>query len=301
MSAGSILRWSVIGVGVAGRARARAIAADPRAELTCVWRGKHASEAGVRRADDLADAIASSDVVAICSPSGVHADQARQVLHGGRHCLVEFPLASTAAEAASLFALAREKGLVLHVEHIELLESAGRTLGSHVRPEIVESASISFRGVGPEGASAPELALANVARLHRLCAVAGPIASVVGVDHEPGRLTADLRTAHGARASCVFEQAPYFQRRTLLEVRTAAGAAWKQSNDLLTRDGVPQTLLGYGELFPKDQRRASARILDGTAPYVTEERVLHVLDLVELLGARSTGSLPHRSDAGRTD
>ncbi|MCB9685661.1 MAG: Gfo/Idh/MocA family oxidoreductase [Alphaproteobacteria bacterium] len=301
MSAGSILRWSVIGVGVAGRARARAIAADPRAQLACVWRGKHAPETGARMATDLADAIASADVVAICSPTGVHADQARQVLRAGRHCLVEFPLATTASEAASLFALARERGLVLHVEHIELLEAAGRTLGSHVRPEIVASASVSFRGVGPEGASAPDLALANVARLHRLCAVTGPIASVVAVDHEPGRLTAELLTAHGSRATCLFEQAPYFQRRTLLEVRTAAGAAWKQSNDLLTRDGVPQTLLGVGELFPKDQRRVSARILDGTAPYVAEERVLHVLDLVAMLGARTTGTLPHRSDAGGTD
>ncbi len=296
MSAHTTLRWSVVGVGVAGRARARAIVADPRAELVCCWRGRFAAELGVPIAADLDEAIERAEVVAICSPTAVHADQARRVLHAGRHALVEFPVATTASAAEELFALAARKGRILHVEHIELLDATCRTLASHVRPEVVEEATVSFRGVGPEGASAADLALGNVARLHRLTAVTGPVASVRSVEHDPGRLRAELELASGASASCVFERAPYFQRRTTLEVRTA-GARWTQRNDLLERDGAPQTLLGMGELFPKDQRKASARLLDAARPYVSEGRILHVLDLVERLGACRTGPLPHRSDA----
>lgn len=299
MSTDTRLRWSIVGVGLAGRARARAIGSDRRAELVCCWKGRFASELGVPIAADFDDAVARAEVVAICSPTAVHADQVRRVLHAGRHAVVEFPVATSAVAAEELFALATQRGLVLHVEHIELLDAPCRTLVSHVRPEVVEEAAVSFRGTGPEGASAADLALGNVARLHRLAAVAGPVGAVRSVEHDPGRLRAELDLASGARATCSFEQAPYFQRRTTLEVRTA-GARWTQRNDLLERDGAPQTLIGMGDLFPKDQRRASARLLDGSAPYVSEGRILHVLDLVERLSACRTGPLPHRSDAGGT-
>src|SRR5699024_350333 len=53
------------------------------------------------------------DVVAICSPSGVHAEQALAALGAGKHVVVEKPLALTAAEADRIVGLAAERGLTV--------------------------------------------------------------------------------------------------------------------------------------------------------------------------------------------
>ena len=110
-------------------------------------------------------------------------------------------------------------------------------------------------------------------------------------------LEADLTLASGAPAKCVFRQGPSLARRTRLELRTVAGL-WEQDNDILKRNGSNQTLLGPGSLFDRDQRVATARILEGAPPYVTEERVLHVLDVVERLGLRRTGAVPPMAEVG---
>jgi biliverdin reductase len=293
---GGPLRWAVIGVGTAGRARANAIRADGRCTLVAVHRGRHAAELGVPIVDSLLTAIAQADAVAIASPTALHPDQARTALEHGRHVVVEFPLAADAATAEALFDLARARGKVLHVEHIELLDAPSSTLAAHVRPELVESATVAFQGQGPTGATAPELALGNVARLHRLTACCGPVSAIRSVEHEPGRLSAELSLESGATAAVTFERGPYFSRKTTLRV-TAAGRTWLQTNDLLERDGAPVTLMGSSSLFATDHRRAMARILDGAGPYVSEERILHVLRLVERLGGGRTGPVPHRSVA----
>ncbi len=293
MSQKDQLDWAIVGVGIAGRARAKAIASDPRATLVSVWRGRFARDVGAPLAPDLDAAIRTADAVAICSPTTAHADQVRRVLEADRHCLVEFPVAPDPSTAADLFALARSRELLLHVEHIELLDAPCQTLRAHVRPEVVQQVHVSFERAGPEDASAADLALGNVARLHRVTAITGPLRSVDRVEIEGGRLTASLTTAAGASVTCRFQQGPYFSRRTVLEV-TTPGAVWEQVNDTLKRDGSPQTLLGAGSRFARDQRAASARVLDGAPPYVSEARILHVLDVVERLGRTELGVLPQR-------
>jgi biliverdin reductase len=291
------LRWSVVGVGTAGRARAEAIRADRAASaLVAVHWGRHAAEVGAPVVATLHEAIAAADAVAVCSPTALHPDHVRAALGRGKHVVVEFPLAPTAELAESLFALARSVNRVLHVEHIELLDPPCVTLASHVRPAVVEEASVEFQGPGPAGATAAELALGNVARLHRLTACCGPVAAVRSVEHEPGRLVAELVLGNGTTARATFERAPYFGRRTTLRVVTG-GRTWLQTNDLLERDRTPVTLIGSGSLFGQDHRKAVGRILRGGSHYVTEARILHVLDLVDRLGAGRTGLVPQRSDA----
>lgn len=63
--------------------------------------------------DDL-DALASSpevDAVYIASPNGLHADQALRMIRGGKHVLIEKPLASNEAEARRVFEAARSQGV----------------------------------------------------------------------------------------------------------------------------------------------------------------------------------------------
>ncbi len=290
------LRWTILGAGTAGRARARGIERDERGDLVSVWRGRFAGELGVPAATSLEAAIEAATAVAICSPSEAHAEQVRAVLEAGRHALVELPLALDAAEAAELFALARRRGRVLHVEHIELLDAPSQTLRALVRPTVIEKIEVKFERQGPGSADPASLALGNLARLHRVASVGGAFSHVHAVRASSGRLEASLTLATGAEITATFQQAPYFARRTVLRI-DAPGSCWEQINGNLTRDGNPQTLLGVGPLFNRDQAVASGRILDGAPAYVDEERILHVLDVATMLARGETGPVPHRSAA----
>ncbi len=284
------VRWTIVGVGTAGRARARAIAQDPGARLVGVWRGRFAAEVGAPVLPSLAAAIDAADAVAVCSPTAVHRAQVETVLRAGRHALVEFPIAQSVAAARALFDLADRMDRVLHVEHIELLEPAGRTLCGQVRPELIESIRVRFERPGPADGGPPALALANVARLHRLCAIAGPVTEVLSVQAQPGRLQARLRMSAGCEASLDLQQAPYLRRSTVIEVDMPTDR-WVQIDGTLQRNGKDQSLLGVRSLFGRDHAHAMRTITEGTEPYVSRDRVLHVLEVVERLSAEQVGGL----------
>src|SRR5699024_3765713 len=110
----------LIGLGTIGRSHVRALAAlSDRAELRAFSGGSAAvsSEAGWPDAVQVsADELCGRediDVVAICSPSGVHAAQALAALGAGKHVMVEKPLALTAADADRIVAVAAERGLAV--------------------------------------------------------------------------------------------------------------------------------------------------------------------------------------------
>ncbi len=63
--------------------------------------------------DDYADFLSRVNAVYIASPHETHYDYARQALRAGKHVLCEKPMVFTAAEAEELFALAREKHVIL--------------------------------------------------------------------------------------------------------------------------------------------------------------------------------------------
>jgi biliverdin reductase len=295
MGSDSRIRWALIGAGVAGRARARAIGKDPRSRLVAVWRGRFAHEIGALQVATLQEALAACDAVAVCSPDAAHPEQVEAALSADRHVVVEFPLAPSRQRASELLELARERQRVLHVEHIELLDPVCQTLCAHLRPEWVRHLACSFERSGPDGADRDHLARSNVARLHRVTAVGGPVSRIDRIEHAPGRLEVDLLLASGATAACVFQQAGYFTRRTALEVESVDGARWRQENGALYRDRTPQTLLGMGNLFRRDHLHAMQRIVDGEAPYLSDARLLHVLDVVDRLAAGTVGDLTHRA------
>ncbi|UCE87289.1 MAG: Gfo/Idh/MocA family oxidoreductase [Deltaproteobacteria bacterium] len=125
MSVESQLRVGVIGVGVMGRNHARVYAelghlvaiADPDAEAA-----KAVGERfGVPTFDDYRALLdgAAVDAVSIATATTHHHAIARACLEAGVHSLVEKPLCATAAEARDLIELARERGRVLAVGHIE--------------------------------------------------------------------------------------------------------------------------------------------------------------------------------------
>ena len=85
-------------------------------------RGKlAAAELGVERAFDSSEELAVSDevdVVHICTPNAQHRPLAELALRAGKHVVCEKPLATSAADAAALTALAAAQGVVAAVPFV---------------------------------------------------------------------------------------------------------------------------------------------------------------------------------------
>lgn len=293
MSEGAPLAWAVVGVGRAGRARAHAIAADPRCRLVAVHRGRHAPSFGVPELP-FEEAVARADAVAVCSPTEAHAPQVRAALAARRHVVVEFPLAEDVETAAGLFDLARDAGRVLHVEHIELLDPAWITLHAQIGRTPLRACELTTEDPGPADADPRELALGQVARLHQLVGVAGPVRAVTRVAHGPGRLEGELRIGDDVPVAFRFLRHPDRGRRYRLVCRSER-TTWRLADRALFRDEHPQTLLSDGPLFARDHARAMARILDDRPHYVEEARILHVLGVVDALSALRVGRIAPRT------
>ena len=91
---------------------------------------------------ELLDAGATAVVVA--SPTVTHADVAEELLEGGADVMVEKPITATLAEADRLVAVAREKGRVLQVGHIERFNPAVAA----VRPLVTDVKFIEAHRLG---------------------------------------------------------------------------------------------------------------------------------------------------------
>jgi predicted dehydrogenase len=77
------------------------------------------SAPGAKTSDDWRDVVNDPDVdlVDICLPDSLHFEVAKAALDAGKHVYCEKPLTETAAEAAQLVALSREKGVITRVGH----------------------------------------------------------------------------------------------------------------------------------------------------------------------------------------
>jgi biliverdin reductase len=217
----------------------------------------------------------------LCTPNTLHADGARRALGAGKHVVVEYPLASNPDDARALFALAEEKGRLLHVEHIELLspsQAAQRGVAADLgRPR---EGTLSFRGTAEgwildERFAGPPPLLA-VARLHRLVDLFGEarVEDAALDDRRAGyRLRVDLGFREGGTVTLVEERAPNLERETRWEI-------WCDRGVLGDPPSAPP-----GPLFARDTEHFMARIREGAPPYVADDRVLHVLDLVREIEA----------------
>ena len=104
------VRFGIIGCGVISTVHITALAEIGRAELYGVFdhsperREAFAAKYGVRAYASYAAMLADPaiDAVIICTPSGLHADQAVQALREGKHVVLEKPMALSVADCEKL-------------------------------------------------------------------------------------------------------------------------------------------------------------------------------------------------------
>lgn len=122
------LKVAVLGTGSLGKEHARiyaAMAADGQVNFRGVYdiavetARKVAEKYRGEAFASVEQVLAASDAVSVVTPTHTHYELAKQALQKGRHVLVEKPMVDEAGQAAELVRLAREKGCVLQVGHVE--------------------------------------------------------------------------------------------------------------------------------------------------------------------------------------
>lgn len=149
------LRVAVVGVGHLGRIHARSLAGMPGVMLAGVVDPLPANRQEIAAAHhtlpyaDHRDLPGNIDAAIIATPTRFHCQVARDLLSAGVHLLVEKPLAATTTQASELVDLARRRGLVLQVGHVERFNPAFAAAQPYLRApkyiEAVRRSGFSFR------------------------------------------------------------------------------------------------------------------------------------------------------------
>ena len=119
-------RVALFGSGFIQKIHAQAVLDHPQGELVAAtnWREESLRKLGEtfripRITTSWYDLVHADDIdaVVISTPNALHAEQAIACLHGGKHVLVEKPMAMTVAECDAIIAAARDSGKSLMVAH----------------------------------------------------------------------------------------------------------------------------------------------------------------------------------------
>lgn len=142
----SRLKCAVVGVGYLGKFHAEKYASLPDCELVAVVDANPEAAAAVAAKNDcqpLTDyraLLGKVDAVSIVVPTTLHFPLARDFLAAGAHVLVEKPMTVTVEEADELIGIARERGRILMVGHLERFNAAILGLDlTHEKPLFIES------------------------------------------------------------------------------------------------------------------------------------------------------------------
>jgi predicted dehydrogenase len=178
-------RVAVVGVGHMGRLHAEKLA-QLAAEGVLLLAG--VCDTDLRRAEEVAQKLgtrviarveevaALADAAVVAVPTSDHARTAAMLLEAGVDCLVEKPIATTRADARRLVALARARGRILQVGHIERFSRAFR----EIRPALRKPRFIEAHRIGPYPARATDVSVVLDLMIHDLDIVA----ELAGADAE---------------------------------------------------------------------------------------------------------------------
>ncbi|UTA46732.1 Gfo/Idh/MocA family oxidoreductase [Simiduia sp. 21SJ11W-1] len=140
------LNTAVIGVGYLGKFHAQKYASLPNSNLVAVVDANPENsqaisrEHGCEALTDYRELFGRVDAVSIAAPTVYHYQIAKDCLEHGIHVLIEKPITVTVAEADELIELARARGLLIQVGHLERFNAALLALGDRLgAPKFIES------------------------------------------------------------------------------------------------------------------------------------------------------------------
>jgi predicted dehydrogenase len=140
-------------------------------------------ELGVSGAASLDALLAQSDAVSVVVPTPAHFQVAKSALNAGKHVFIEKPITVTLEEADELLALAKQKGLIIQIGHIERFNRAVRAALPYVHePRFVDSERLApFSPRGSDVAVVLDLMIHDIDLLLTLVGADASEISAVGV------------------------------------------------------------------------------------------------------------------------
>jgi predicted dehydrogenase len=118
-------RVGIAGTGYLGRLHARILTEIPEAtavgfvEPNDEVANEVATNLKLKRFDSVAAMASEIDCAVVATPTTLHHDVARELLEANVDVMIEKPITRTADEARALIALAKERGRIIQVGHVE--------------------------------------------------------------------------------------------------------------------------------------------------------------------------------------
>lgn len=221
----------VVGLGVAGSVRIRDMlaplpgsAAEKLTVKGFISRRSLGPQQDVQQVS-VEDALSRDDinVAFVCTENETHEENVRQFLDAGKHVCVEYPMTLNHQAAVDLFDLARDKGVILHEEHIELFTADFKWLKEKVQGQKLQEGTLHFTG----GSLKPRfgfLAFSGVARLTWLVDLFGELTvNNATFEENPSnsysKMTANLLTAENRPLTWIEERGPGLPRAKNINFR----------------------------------------------------------------------------------
>ena len=266
---------AVIGMGRAGRSRVQAL--EGRVDISGVVRSS--------RRDSITQSLTAVlanpniDAVIVSRETQAHAQTVREALNVGKHVLVEYPLALSAAETEGLIALAAERKRYLHVGLVGLMTIFHQEVTQRLIDIRACKATFDFSGgygrAIREEASRGYWGELATSRLHSLWAWFGPLSfqnARIETRSDGYRLTVNLVSETGAKVD-------------LLETRIS-GSTRHKTITIKNKDGRVDRLehtKGSKGAFARDLdcfiRRLRGEDLDGISKH--HDAIIAVAHLAE--------------------
>lgn len=152
-------------------------------ELKPARRAEVEKELRTRSHPDLESLLDASDAVVIVVPTSAHFSVASAAIERGKHVFIEKPITTTLDEADALLKLARAKGVLIQIGHIERFNRAVRAALPHVRkPRFIDSERLApFSPRGSDVAVVLDLMIHDIDLLLTLVGSEAKDISAVGV------------------------------------------------------------------------------------------------------------------------
>lgn len=279
----------VVGLGVAGSVRIRDMlaplpgsAAEKLTVKGFISRRSLGPQQDVQQVS-VEDTLRRDDVnvAFICTENESHEENVRRFIEAGKHVCVEYPMTLNHPAAVELFDLARDKGVILHEEHIELFTADFKWLKEKIQGQKLQEGTLHFTG----GSLKPRfgfLAYSGVARLTWLVDLFGELTvNSAAFEENPSnnysKMTANLLTADNRPLTWIEERGPGLPRAKNINFRF----------DSFTLTEVPPPASrGAVGLFMQDLVLFAAKLSGQVPPEEMERekrRVLHCLSLAQTI------------------
>ncbi|HEY9880122.1 MAG TPA: Gfo/Idh/MocA family oxidoreductase [Leptolyngbyaceae cyanobacterium] len=313
LAVGQVIRIGLVGIGFAAQLRADAIAADSRSQLIGVVghepekTAQFCSPLGADAYDSWQGLIAlpDLDLVVVSNMSCDHGDIVEGALLAGKHVVVEYPLSLDLAQAERLVVLARDAGLLLHVEHIELLGGLHQATKAQL-PAVGQPYYVRYCTLNPQRPAPKKWTyqpsrfgfplMGALSRIHRLIDLFGTVETVACQNRYDGEAessdqyttclcTAQLRFTSGLLAEVTYGkgEAIWTSARHMEIHGSQGGLVFEGDQGRLTTPSGEQ-LIEVGSrrgLFAKDTTAVLDALTQGTPLYVTPEASLYALRVAD--------------------